>query len=149
MNDIGQDLLLGRADATLMIGLVLAIGVTIHILLSKREVASAVGWIGLVWFAPILGAITYLLFGVNRVRRRARQLRPPDVDPINPSVRYSPGSATGWNSLGPGIGRITARPLLAGTQLAVYQNGDEAYPPMLAAIAAANPASAFHPTSSG
>jgi cardiolipin synthase A/B len=137
VNDIGQDLVRGRADATLLIGLVFAIGVTIHILLSKREVASAVGWIGLVWFAPILGAITYLLFGVNRVRRRARQLRPSQDDPTNPSVQYSPDSAPGLDSLGRGIGRITARPLLAGTRLAVYQNGDEAYPPMLAAIAAA------------
>src|ERR1700712_4630819 len=76
MNEVWEDLLRGRADATLAIGLVLAIGVTVHILLSKREVASAVGWIGLVWFAPILGAISYLMFGVNRVRRRARLLRP-------------------------------------------------------------------------
>ena len=40
--------------------------------------------------------------------------------------------------LGRGIGRITARPLLAGTVVREYHNGDEAYPPMLAAIAAAN-----------
>jgi cardiolipin synthase len=39
--------------------------------------------------------------------------------------------------LGQGIGRITARPLLAGTVVRTYHNGDEAYPPMLAAIAAA------------
>src|ERR1700712_3445486 len=76
MNDIWRDLLHARADVTLAVGFVLAVAVTIHILLSKREVASAVGWIGLVWFAPILGAISYLMFGVNRVRRRARLLRP-------------------------------------------------------------------------
>jgi hypothetical protein len=96
VNDIGQDLVRGRADATLLIGLVFAIGVTIHILLSKREVASAVGWIGLVWFAPILGAITYLLFGVNRVRRRARQLRPSQDDPTNPSVQFRPTARPAW-----------------------------------------------------
>jgi cardiolipin synthase len=137
VNDIWRDLLEGRADATLLIGLVLAVGTTIHILLSKREVASAVGWIGLVWFAPIFGAISYLLFGVNRVRRRARQLRPMDDDPGNPSLPYSPGRAGGLDPLGRGIGRITDRPLLPGAEVVVFQNGDAAYPPMLAAIAAA------------
>jgi cardiolipin synthase len=137
VNDIWRDLLHARADATLAIGLVLAIGTTIHILLSKREVASAVGWIGLVWFAPILGAISYLMFGVNRVRRRARRLRPQDSDPGSQSAEPSPGIGGELDALGRGNGRITARPLLAGTQMRAYQNGDEAYPPMLAAIAAA------------
>ncbi|MDB5402121.1 MAG: phospholipase D/Transphosphatidylase, partial [Rhodopila sp.] len=78
MNEIWRELLQAWPSVTLAIGLVLTIGATLHILLTKREVASAVGWIGLVWFAPILGAISYLMFGVNRVRRRARRLRPPD-----------------------------------------------------------------------
>ncbi|MBN8900899.1 MAG: PLDc N-terminal domain-containing protein, partial [Rhodospirillales bacterium] len=53
----------------------LAVCATVHILLTKREVASAVGWIGLVWLASFLGLAIYLVFGVNRVRRRARQVR--------------------------------------------------------------------------
>jgi cardiolipin synthase A/B len=137
VNDIWRDLLVGRADATLAIGLVFAVVTTIHILLHKREVASAVGWIGLVWFAPIFGAITYLLFGVNRVRRRARQLRPMDDNPDSPSVPYAPGGADSLGPLGRGISRITSRPLLTGTEVVIYRNGDAAYPPMLAAIAAA------------
>src|SRR3978361_2463725 len=91
MNEVWEDLLRGRADATLAIGLVLAIGATLHILLTKREVASAVGWIGLLWFAPIFGAISYLMFGVNRVRRRARRLRPPDSDSAGPSELHPAG----------------------------------------------------------
>jgi cardiolipin synthase len=137
MNDIWRDLLHARADVTLAIGLVLAICTTVHILLSKREVASSVGWIGLVWFAPIFGAIAYLLFGVNRVRRRARLLRPLDSGPGAASTRYPPQTADGLESLEPGIGHITGRSLLAGTEVAVFRNGDAAYPPMLAAIGAA------------
>jgi cardiolipin synthase len=137
MNEIWQELLHVRADTTLAVGLVLAICVTVHILLRKREVASAVGWIGLVWFAPILGAITYLMFGVNRVKRRARLLRPQDADAARSSVRLSPGTGGDLDPLARGIERITTRPLLAGTEVQVYQNGDNAYPPMLAAIAAA------------
>ena len=122
---------------TLALGLVLAIGVTIHILLTKREVASAVGWIGLVWFAPILGAITYTVFGVNRVRRRARRMRRSGNDPGSAPDPRSSGDAEDLDALGRGIGRITARPLLAGTAVLIYQNGDAAYPPMLKAIEAA------------
>jgi cardiolipin synthase len=126
-----------RADATLAIGLVLAIGATIHILLSKREVTSAVGWIGLVWFAPVFGATFYLLFGVNRVKRRARLFRMPDGGSGGPPARPSPAMGGDLAPLGRGIGRITDRPLLPGTTVDMFHDGDEAYPPMLAAITAA------------
>ena len=137
MNDIWRDLLHLRADVTLAVGFVLAVGVTIHILLTKREVASAVGWIGLVWFAPIAGAVAYVVLGVNRVNRRARQLRPQDAEAEALSEAIPGGSGTDLDSLQRGIGRITGRPLLAGTTWQAFRNGDEAYPPMLAAIAAA------------
>nr|WP_294514262.1 phospholipase D-like domain-containing protein [uncultured Rhodopila sp.] len=126
-----------RADVTLAIGLVLALGVTIHILLTKREVASAVGWIGLVWFAPIAGAVAYALLGVNRVKRRARQLRPQDDEAAAAAEAVPAGFGADFESLARGIGSITGRPLLEGTTWQAYRNGDEAYPPMLAAIAAA------------
>ena len=135
MNDIWRDLLHARADITLAIGLVLAIGVTAHILLTQREVASAVGWMGLVWFAPVVGAICYVMFGVNRVKRRASQLRPQDDDPDDRA--HSPVAGNEPGSLAWGIGRLTDRPLMPGTAVQAFRNGDEAYPPMLAAIAGA------------
>ncbi len=137
MNDLWRDWLHARSDVTLAIGLVLAVFVTMHVLLYKREVASAVGWIGLVWFAPILGAIGYVMFGVNWVKRRARLLRPQDDRPGSSSERALPGPDDDLEQLDRSIGLITARPLLAGTAVWTYHNGDEAYPPMLAAIAAA------------
>jgi cardiolipin synthase len=137
MNDIWRLLLHARADVTLSIGFVLAVGVTIHILLKKREVASAVGWIGLVWFAPILGAITYAMFGINRVRRRARRLLATPGDSDAPSPQPSAGVEGDLHPLGLGNFRITARPLRAGTRVQSFRNGDTAYPPMLDAIAAA------------
>jgi cardiolipin synthase len=137
VNDVWRDLLHLRADVTLAIGVVLAIGVTIHILLTKREVASAVGWIGLVWFAPIAGAVAYVMLGVNRVKRRARQLRQQDAEAEASSEAIPAGSGAYLESLQRGIGRITERPLLAGASWHAYRNGDEAYPPMLAAIAGA------------
>jgi cardiolipin synthase A/B len=134
MDEIWLLLFHARADVTLAVGSVITVIVTLHILLRKREVASAVGWIGLVWFAPFLGAITYLMFGINRVRRRARQARPQGD---SPDVQPSPFLAGFGSDLAPlerGIGRITGRPLLAGTTTSIFHDGDEAYPSMLAAI---------------
>jgi cardiolipin synthase A/B len=136
MNDIWRALLHLGADPTLGIGFVLAVGVTIHILLRKREVASAVGWIGLVWFAPILGAIFYVIFGVNRVRRRARRMRPQDGQGGS-RPESAVGVEDGLLQLAHAVGRITNRPLRPGTKVEIYQNGDQAYPAMLQAIAAA------------
>jgi cardiolipin synthase len=119
------------------LGIVLALGVTTHVLLRKREVAAATGWIGLVWLAPVWGTLLYLMFGVNRVERRARKVRQPrkprrgandhpvlEIDdhlvPFERAVR-----------------RITGRKAERGNAVAVYHDGDEAYPVMLAAIAGA------------
>ena len=55
--------------------LLLAVGVTTHVLLYKREINTSAAWIGLAWLAPILGSVLYLLLGINRVRRRAISLR--------------------------------------------------------------------------
>src|SRR6266700_5667171 len=67
-----------RGDVVVpLIHLALAAGVTIHVLLTKREAGSSMAWIGLAWLAPILGSVIYLLLGINRVRRRALNLRRP------------------------------------------------------------------------
>ncbi len=138
MNDLWPNVLHVRADVVFVVGLLLAAVVTVHALLHKREVASAAAWIGLAWFAPVIGSVSYFMFGVNRVRRRARGLR-------SPSDRGGGGHAT-WPSpddddhldpLDRGVGRITGRAILPGNAIQLYENGDEAYPPMLAAIAAA------------
>ncbi|OYV33044.1 MAG: cardiolipin synthase [Rhodospirillales bacterium 20-64-7] len=136
MTDLWFDFLHIRADLTLIIGLPLAVAITLHVLLRKREVASAVGWIGLVWFAPFLGAVTYAVFGVNRVRRRARKVRLSGWG-SGMTALISSEVSSDLAPLGRGVGRITEMPLLNGTRIAVFHNGDQAYPPMLAAIAAA------------
>jgi cardiolipin synthase len=137
MNDLWYLLLRVRTEVTFSIGLVLAAIVTIHVLLNKREVASAVGWIGFAWFAPISGAISYFVFGVNRVQRRARMLRPEHRRRDSRKAWPSPWGDEHLHPMEHGIGRLTGRPLLAGNTVQIFHNGDEAYPPMLAAIDAA------------
>lgn len=118
--------------------LLIAVLVTIHVLLTKPAVGSSVAWIGLVWLSPIIGGFIYFIFGINRVRRRARTLlsggEAPKRSPIEAPETFE---AAHLRPLRRGIAAITGRPLEPGNSVAVYQNGDEAYPAMLAAIASA------------
>jgi len=62
--------------------IVVSICLTIHILLYKSDPKASLMWIALVWFAPLFGAAFYLLFGINRITRRAQRLiRSGKLDP--------------------------------------------------------------------
>lgn len=120
------------------VSLAVAIAVSIHVLLNKRDIGASIGWIGLAWLSPLAGGALYFVFGINRVRRRAQRMRTHRQD---------------WGARGPGakpLGRddhlarlehagrrITGRTVQTGNAVRIFHNGDEAYPPMLAAIAEA------------
>ncbi len=116
----------------------LATWVTLHALLKKRDVAACIAWIGLAWLSPFLGSALYVVFGINRIERKAQRLRRRRgaawvEDPATFSVLREDHLAP----LEHAIGVLTRRPPRDGTALAILRNGDQAYPPMLAAIAAA------------
>ena len=136
MNDLWRNFLDVRSELFYVTGLLLAVATTVHVLLTKREVASAVGWIALCWFAPISGSIGYALLGVNRVQTRARGAR-PDRGRLPRDSTPAPGDDGHLAALTRGIDRITRRPMTDGNAVTTFSNGDEAYPAMLAAIAAA------------
>jgi len=54
---------------------VLALVTSGHAVLSKRDTRAAIGWVGVIWLAPILGVLLYVWLGINRIERRARSLR--------------------------------------------------------------------------
>jgi cardiolipin synthase len=111
-------------------------GVTVHVLLNKRDVPAAIGWIGIGWFAPIIGGLLYFGFGVNRVRRRARRLKGANRNPDRPLARDN-SSTDPIERLKVAIGAITGRQLAIGKVAAILQSGDQGYPEMLAAIESA------------
>jgi len=45
-----------------------------HVVMYKRDVRAAIGWIALIGFAPILGIVLYWIFGINRIQRKAKIL---------------------------------------------------------------------------
>jgi cardiolipin synthase len=135
-----QLLLLGRSAVDLLLGLgaVLSLLVSVHVLLNKREVGTAIGWMGLVWFSPFVGSLFYVLFGVNRVTRRARERRQyGSAAPAQAAAGGLPARNSHFAPLERAGGRITERPVLGGNAVTALHCGDEAYPAMLAAIGVA------------
>jgi cardiolipin synthase len=126
------------------LALLVPIAASAHVVLHKRDVRGAIGWVGLIWLVPGIGALLYLLLGINRIRREARALRrgrpryhaPVHVEPITADGIEEPKNDVG-ESLRPLvrlIGRVVARPLLPGNRVEMLVNGDQAYPAMLEAI---------------
>jgi cardiolipin synthase len=122
--------------------LLVDVGVSCHAVLYKRDTRAAIAWVGFIWFVPVVGAILYLLFGINRIERRARQLRGRRPQPGSIPVGCS--LADGLDrALDPGVGHlrtlaklvgdVTHRPLLSGNRVTPLVN-EAAYTNMLQAI---------------
>jgi cardiolipin synthase len=128
----------GRLLGLLHLGL--AIWVTVHVLLHKRDVPAAIGWIGLGWLSPLLGPALYSLFGINRVERRGARLKPErrrkrSQLPLGDQAGDDPAASGHLLALARSVGKVTGAPLCPGNRLTILRGGTEGYPSMLAAIA--------------
>jgi cardiolipin synthase len=109
--------------------------VTAHILLTKNDVRSALGWIAVAWLSPLFGALLYFIFGINRVTRRALHLTKAKHQPERAAgPETHPALPANIAALSAVSQRVTGDPLLTGNAVSLLQGGDEAYPAMLAAI---------------
>lgn len=118
-------------------------GAAIHVILTKTDERAAAGWVGFVLLVPFVGWIVYLLFGVNRIQRRARELRGQKHD----MLLLAPLPERSEARAGEGVVRLLELEGLArfgqkilpesfeqGNAIGVLLNGDEAYPAMIEAI---------------
>ncbi|MFT8307119.1 cardiolipin synthase [Acetobacter malorum] len=120
-----------------IIRFVLVTSVALHILLTKRNTSSAIGWIGICVLMPALGTVLYLMFGINRVRRLAKKLVSG-----RSSHRFEDSHSSSWNReldgqfapLAMMVGKLTSRPLVGGNKIVALHDGDGGYPCMLKAI---------------
>ncbi|HET8539917.1 MAG TPA: phospholipase D-like domain-containing protein [Anaeromyxobacter sp.] len=130
-------------DVSAVVVAVLSIGISLaatgHVVLNKRDVRAALGWVGFIWFAPVLGAVAYLVLGVNRIRRRAQALRLPEVrarlpEALRPPPPPLPPEAEHLRSLVALADGAVRRPLVAGNAVTLLEGGARAYAEMRAAI---------------
>jgi cardiolipin synthase len=114
-----------------------------HVVLHKRDSRSAVGWVGLIWLAPVAGAVAYALLGINRIRRRATEQRAIQPALVSGEFQRAPRLSGGVSlehqpdhlaALGRLVDRVSGRALTQGNDIVPLINGDQAYPAMLAAI---------------
>ena len=133
---LASALLDGRAIFVSSLHVIIAGTVTCHVLMTKRNVPATIGWIGLSWLSPVLGALLYVGFGINRVKRRARRLM-GSAESIDDPITGDISSADPLERLKAAIGKITGQDMATGKVVAVLDCGDQAYPQMLAAIESA------------
>lgn len=130
-----------------VLSMILVLVASGHAVLSKRDTRAAIGWVGVIWLAPILGVLLYVWLGINRIERRARSLR-ADRPSLGSSAAFAehpvelPDQAhslagTPLEPLVKLVRDVTRQPLVAGNRVTPLVNGDQAYPAMLEAIEAA------------
>ncbi|MCF7854263.1 MAG: cardiolipin synthase [Candidatus Pacebacteria bacterium] len=131
--------------------------VVFHCLKTRREPTSAILWIFVAWAFPVLGALFYLSFGINRIDAKAWLKQQADRELLEkrqvytateePPLVYWEAVHTGGTATLPKTlanqsnetmdAVLTDYPLLAGNAVQLLINGDEAYPAMLQAIESA------------
>jgi cardiolipin synthase len=113
--------------------LLAAVAASGHALLNKRRPQSAFGWIALCFTLPLLGAALYYLFGINRVRTRAKKLRTRQPEESCPTEHLGmpPFGLEPLARLGQAV---TGLPLTGGNDVRLLHNGEHAFPAMLEAI---------------
>lgn len=130
-----------------------AIGVTLYAvsqaLLKKRDPIESWAWIGISLFFPPVGAILFLLFGINRVRQKAQKIgglasyshSPPQDEQLEDLHQPFPYTGVDYyqdhrnicyhNKL---AYQVTGKPLLKGNKIKPFFSGDDAYQDMIRQI---------------
>src|SRR5688572_26317617 len=129
---VGQ--VLATAFATL--GFAAAAAASLHALHFKRRPQSAFAWIAVCLTLPLLGALLYYLFGINRVQTRARKLltRLPAPECPTEYVGTPPPQLVPLARLG---SAVSGWPLTAGNSVELLHEAGAIFDAMIGAIDAA------------
>lgn len=120
--------------------LTLSIMVSLHILLKKQENKTALAWVALVWFSPFFGSLLYMAFGINRIWRKTKLLKSPQIKKtiaqLNKVKRNNESYAVSEqiNKLSHINSNLIDFPLCEGNDIKPLINGEQAYKKMLSAI---------------
>lgn len=130
----------------LFLSIAMGVPAAIHATMTKEEVRSAIGWVGVIILSPVIGALLYLIAGINRIRRSALGFQRSLVqygafahleayDVASDTVSETFGRRfLAMKTLGD---RVARHALTTGNTIDVLDTGDKAYSGMLEAIASA------------
>ena len=135
------------------IHLLLFLAVALHVLRHRRRADSTLLWLFVTWSMPVIGALLYAMFGVDRVpkeRWRRSVARSERMDDAQTMAGAEIVPEAYWRSMGraaatpadewiqeldrPLAAMLENFPLLGGNHVTPLLTGDEAFPAMLAAI---------------
>jgi cardiolipin synthase len=125
-----------------VLSIVLGTIAAIHATMTKDEVRTALGWVGVIVLSPIVGAVVYAIAGVNRIRRSTLTQQPAQghialyhlshFDTTNDLVRAAFGRQFGAMKI---LGdAVSLYDFTSGNRIEMLETGDEAYAAMLEAI---------------
>lgn len=114
----------------------------IHAAMTKHDVRAAIGWVGVVLFSPLLGALLYFVAGINRIRQHRGtpelgETPEPDGARLPDRLDISLAAGPQFASMKVLGDRVSAFPLVDGNRVQPLAGGDEAYPAMIRAIESA------------
>jgi cardiolipin synthase len=125
-------ILIGFISALVVLSSVLA---ATHALLSKRDSNSALAWVAFCLFMPLAGPIFYLVFGINRIQTKAKELYDEESARISSEIAATPTETPiPFSIIGKSVSGASALPC---SSIEILENGEGLYPKMLAAINAA------------
>ena len=125
-----------------VVSLPLASVAIVHAAMTKEEVRSAIGWVGVILLSPIVGALIYAIAGINRIRRASiASGRAPLDSGMLAHARFDATSELVIETFGRRFAalktvgdRVTRHVLTTGNSIDILETGDEAYAAMVTAI---------------
>lgn len=127
----------------LVVSVLASVLATIHIAMTKQDVKSAIGWVAVVIFSPLLGAFLYLFAGINRIRQKRlsaqREMAKHELAVMDRLVTreltdFADPYLDALRTLGD---NVCDNALLDGNRVEILGSGDDTYPAMLQAIGSA------------
>ncbi len=116
----------------------------LHALICKRDHRTALGWIAIIIIFPIAGPVLYFLFGINRVRSKARLFAGKHLPVLHFGYERAARIPADWEDpliaqlplphLAVPGGRATGKPLVAGNDIRVLHNGEQLFPRLVEAM---------------
>ena len=115
-----------------------------HALICKRDHRAALGWIGIIVLFPVAGPLTYFMFGINRLRTRARIFTGHHLPALHLGYERATRDAQIEDdpliaqlplpSLALVGGRATGISLSGGNHISCLANGEAFYPRLIEAV---------------